>query len=374
MPDPIHIADPLLPPSSLVLVTGANGLIASHAADQLLAAGYRVRGTVRSAARCAYLCALFEARHGPGRFELVEVPDVTVPGAWDAAARGVVGIAHVVGGTELFLQGDAVDAAAAREIRWQVALLEAAAREGSGVKSVVFTSSAWAAWTPRAGRATRLTGESWNEEAVALARDGRVDAREKGLAGFMASKTLVEKGVWEWVRARNPPFAFNALLLGTVIGECLDPVNQGIPSTAGMVHWVWENVRVDVLDMMQPQWSVDCRDAGRLFVALLATRPVVDRERIYGFGGRYSWHRVAELLKALYPAHADKMAKPKDLGWDQTEVPNERGAELLARLGQRGGWRSLEESVKENAQSWLKLEAAGVTDHGYSQFAKEEEE
>ncbi|KAK4151155.1 hypothetical protein C8A00DRAFT_17409 [Chaetomidium leptoderma] len=365
---------PHLPPNSLVLVTGANGLIASHAADQLLAAGYRVRGTVRSATRCAYLSTLFAARHhhgGPDRFELVEIPDVSVPGAWDAAVRGVSGIAHVLGALDLAVQD--ADAAAAEELPWHIGLLEAAVREGDGkVKAVVFTSSAWAAWTPDGGKQVRLTGESWNEEAVALARDRGVDGKRKEFAGFMAFKTLVEKGVWEWVRLNKPPFAFNTLLLDTVIGECLDPVNQGIPSTAGMVQWVWENAHVDVLNMMQPQWFVDCRDAGRLYVALLATTPVVDGERIYGFGERYTFFRVAEILKKLYPEHADKMAKVKDLGWDQTEVPNEMGAELLARLGQQGGWRTLEESVKENAESWLKLgTSTGVTDHQHAQFGKQ---
>ncbi|KAG7289907.1 hypothetical protein NEMBOFW57_006284 [Staphylotrichum longicolle] len=372
MPTPpaLTIPNPALPPDALILVTGVNGLIASHAADQLLAAGYRVRGTVRSAPRCAYLTTLFASRHGPDRFSLYEVPDVTAPHAWDSGEvlRGVSGIAHVLGALDLAVQD--ADAAAAAELPWQIALLAAAAREGSGVRSVVFTSSAWAAWTPDVGKGrVVLTAGSWNEEAVALARDQSVEAGRKGFAGFMAFKTLVEKGVWEWVRENQPRYAFNTLLLDTVIGECLDPVNQGIPSTAGMVHWVWENAHVEVLDMIQPQWFVDCRDAGRLYVALLATAPVVDRERIFGFGARYSFFRVAEILKELYPGHAEKMAKVKDLGWDQTEVPNEVGAELLGRLGQKGGWRSLEESVKENARSWFKLESAGVTDHKHGQFA-----
>ena len=363
----LSIPNPLLPLNSLILVTGANGLIASHATDQLLAAGYRVRGTVRSAPRCAYLTKLYESRHGADRFSLLEVPDVFAPGAWDEAVRGVAGIAHVLGALDLHVQD--ADRAAAEELPWQVALLEAAAREG-GVRSVVFTSSAWAAWTPDVRRRVVLTRESWNEEALALARNREVDAKSKGFAGFMAFKTLVEKGVWEWVRQNKPAFAFNTLLLDTVIGECLDPVNQGIPSTAGMVRWVWENVHLDVLDVMQPQWFVDCRDTGRLYVALLTTAPAVDGERVYGFGGRYSFFRVAEILKELYPEHAGKVAKVKDQGWDQTEVPNELEAELLARLGQKGGWRSLKESVKENAESWLKLQPGAALDNGHEHFGE----
>lgn len=37
-----------IPKNALVVVTGANGFIASHVVDQLLLAGYRVRGTVRN--------------------------------------------------------------------------------------------------------------------------------------------------------------------------------------------------------------------------------------------------------------------------------------------------------------------------------------
>ncbi|KAK3900064.1 hypothetical protein C8A05DRAFT_46015 [Staphylotrichum tortipilum] len=351
----IHIPPGLrtLPHSALILVTGANGLIASHATDQLLAAGYRVRGTVRSIARCAYLGPLFEARHGPGRFELGEIPDVTDAEVWDLAMYGVSAVAHVLGGTDLAVQD--ADAAAEEELKWQVTILEAAKR-AEGVKSVVFTSSAWAAWTPDAGKAAQLTEASWNDEAVALARDKRVPAEKKGLAGFMAFKTLVEKGVWKWVEKNKPAFAFNTLLLDTVMGECLDPANQGIPSTAGMVRWVWENSHVELLNMMQPQWFVDCRDTGRLYVGLLATTPKIDRQRVFGFGARYSWFQVGEIMKGLYPERADQVAKVKDLRRDQTEVPNEVGVDLLARLGQFEGWRSLEESVKENAESWLKLE------------------
>ncbi|KAK3358814.1 hypothetical protein B0T25DRAFT_514474 [Lasiosphaeria hispida] len=361
----LTLSSPTLPPSSLILVTGCNGLIATHAADQLLAAGYHVRGAVRSLTASGYLTPLFTARHGPGRFTLVETPDLTVPGAWDAAVRGVAGIAHVVGAVDTQVQD--AEAAAAAELPWQIRLLEAARREG--VRSVVVTASAWGAWTPDPSKKVVLTEESWNDEAVALARDASVDAGAKGMAGFMALKTLVERGLWEWVRKEEPEFAFNTLLLDTVIGECLDPKNQGIPSTAGMVHWVWQNKLVEVLNMVKPQWFIDCRDAGRLYVALLASSPQVDRQRIYGFGERYSWVKVAEILSNLHPEHASQMAKPKDNGWDQTEVPNQKAEELLRRLGQQG-WTSLEKSVEENAKSWLKLGDAEIPEHIYSKLGK----
>ena len=42
-----------------VFVTGANGLIGSHIADQLLKRGYHVRGAVRNAEKHKYLLDYF---------------------------------------------------------------------------------------------------------------------------------------------------------------------------------------------------------------------------------------------------------------------------------------------------------------------------
>ena len=53
-----------IPPDSLILVTGANSLIGSHVADQLLLAGYRVRGTARSMSKAAWLKELFDGKYG----------------------------------------------------------------------------------------------------------------------------------------------------------------------------------------------------------------------------------------------------------------------------------------------------------------------
>ena len=75
-------------PHSLVLVTGVNGFIASHVADQLLAAGYRVRGTVRDTAKAHWINELFEQRHGKGVFDTVLVEDMAQEGAFDEAVKG----------------------------------------------------------------------------------------------------------------------------------------------------------------------------------------------------------------------------------------------------------------------------------------------
>ena len=79
-------------PPAKVLVTGANGYLATWITKKYLEAGYSVRGTVRSLSKSAFLNDKF-AHHGD-RFELVVVEDITKDGAFDQAVKGVDAITH----------------------------------------------------------------------------------------------------------------------------------------------------------------------------------------------------------------------------------------------------------------------------------------
>lgn len=83
------VVNPAVPKGSTVLVTGANGLLGSHVADQFLEHGYKVRGTVRDTGKNAWLQALFDKKYGEGRFELFTVADLSAEGAFDEAVKGM---------------------------------------------------------------------------------------------------------------------------------------------------------------------------------------------------------------------------------------------------------------------------------------------
>ncbi len=70
-------ASPVLSPGSAVLVTGASGFIGSHIANQLLEAGYLVRGVTRDSTKNAWLKTLFDGKHGSGKFTLHQVSDLS---------------------------------------------------------------------------------------------------------------------------------------------------------------------------------------------------------------------------------------------------------------------------------------------------------
>lgn len=86
--------DYAIPKGSTVLVTGANGYLASHVVDILLEIGFKVRGTVRS--KKPWLDKLFEQRHGQQQYQSIVVPDLAAEGAYVQAMRGVAAVVHVV--------------------------------------------------------------------------------------------------------------------------------------------------------------------------------------------------------------------------------------------------------------------------------------
>lgn len=86
--------DATLPKGSRVLVTGANGFVASNVIDRLLSSGYIVRGTVRDTK--PYLDDIFSKAYGEESFESVVLPSFEDTDALVSALDGVSGIIHAV--------------------------------------------------------------------------------------------------------------------------------------------------------------------------------------------------------------------------------------------------------------------------------------
>lgn len=84
-----------LPRGSRILVTGANGYISTHVADQLLGLGlgYSVRGTLRT--EKPWLNEYFLNKYGKGRFETVVI-SLQNKDEVDRALDGVDGLIHLV--------------------------------------------------------------------------------------------------------------------------------------------------------------------------------------------------------------------------------------------------------------------------------------
>jgi dihydroflavonol-4-reductase len=189
-----------------ILVTGANGFIASRIVEQLLATGRTVRGTVRSLKKERDLAPLRALPGARERLELVEA-DLLAEGSFDRAAAGCAGVVHAASPYVLTVsdpQRELVDPAVngTRNVL--------ASCERARVARVVLTSS-MAAITDEPDSNRVLTEDDWNTRS-SLERNP-----------YYYSKTLAERAAWDFVRQRQPSFDLVAINPFLVIGPSLVP-------------------------------------------------------------------------------------------------------------------------------------------------------
>ncbi len=191
---PLYPAELALPPADVV-VTGAAGFVASAIVKRLLAAGHRVRGTVRdptNAARVRHLTAL------PGAAErlTLHAADALEAGCFDEVARGAQFFIHAASpvimtparGREQELLVDP----AVRGAEHAVAAVAAA----PSVKALVLTSSYFAVFADNVG--------AKGAEHVYTEADWNTSSTLEGLP-YALSKAAAERRAWELHGAQAGP-------------------------------------------------------------------------------------------------------------------------------------------------------------------------
>ncbi|GFF38211.1 aldehyde reductase 2 [Aspergillus udagawae] len=339
---PLTIEQPAIPQGSMVLITGVNGFIGSHIADQFLTFGYKVRGTTRSLEKNAWISTLFDKKYGPGNFELVAVPDMVAQDAFVEAVKGVSAVVHTA---TIFSLDPNPHNVIPGTISGTVNALEAAAQEPS-VKRFVLTSSSCAALIPKPNNPVKVTTDTWNDEAVELAYRDPPYEPERALPVYAASKTLSEKEAWKFMDEKKPSFTLNAVLPNMNFGASLDVTNQGHPSTSAIVAELFKG-DTNYLGGITPQYFVDVQDDAILHVAA-AIHPGVQSERVFAFAAPVNGDGVLAILRKLYPGRSfpANFQAEEDLS---EIVPRKRAEALLREMG-RDGWTSLEESIKRNTE------------------------
>ncbi|KAF5377007.1 hypothetical protein D9615_007320 [Tricholomella constricta] len=234
---------PTISAGDKVLVSGANGFVATWVVRRFLEKGYAVRGTVRSADKGKFLEDLFQ-QYGE-RFEVVVVEDITkarilFEGAFDEAVKGVDAIAHTA--SPFYLNAVSHDELIGPAVNGTVGILRSAVKSGQNVKRIDVTSSC--ASVSEVGVDKVFSELDWNDLAVRDVWEQGDNA--PGLSKYCASKTLAEKAAWEFyeksrsdikwdLSVLNPPFVF-----GPAIHDIKNP--DALNTSARM--W-YETVLVD---------------------------------------------------------------------------------------------------------------------------------
>jgi nucleoside-diphosphate-sugar epimerase len=335
---------------STVLVTGGSGFLGSYCVLALLAAGHRVRATVRSAAREADARALLQ--QGGARADELSfvVADLRKDEGWSEAVAGCEYVLHVASPFPETIPADENDLIVpARE----GALRVLAAARDAGVRRVVLTSSFAAIGYGHAPREAPFDESSWTDPAADDVRP------------YVKSKTLAERAAWDFMRERGGSLELSVVnpvgIFGPVLGSDYSTsillvqrlLDGQIPGCPRMSFGV-----------------VDVRDVAALHVIAM-THPEAKNERFIATVGDFMFIiEIAQLLRRRLGAAARSVPRWQLPDWmvRLAALRDPAVKQILPELGKSKnatnekarrvlGWapRTSEEAIIASAESLLRL-------------------
>lgn len=285
-----------------VFVTGASGFIAQHIVKALVAKGYKVVGTVRSAAKGDALVSNLGSA-----FTYEIVPDISAPHAFDEALKSHPEATVVLHTASPFFydttepEKDLIIPA----IRGTENIMNAIANYAPQVRRMVVTLSDAAVYSlvDERNPALLFNEESWNnityEEAV-----------KDPVAAYYGAKLFAEKHVWKFleqhpeldlkVASVNPVYVFGPQAFKLEVKPVLNTSNQVIKTLMEL----GPNDEFE-LDM---GGAVDVRDVALAHLAGFEREDTVGK-RLFMTSGQFLAQMMLDIINANVPSLLGKIPK-----------------------------------------------------------------
>lgn len=272
------------PRQERVVVTGLSGFIAQHVGLELVAAGYRVRGTVRDLERGRAL--VDELGVGPDAIELVEA-HLERDAGWAAAMEGATYVHHVASPFPAVLPEDPDEMIVpARDGTLRV--LRAA--KAAGVERVVMTSSVTAVAYGAPRDKLNFDESDWSNP------DHRADH-----TAYTLSKTLAERAAWDWLKGEGEGLELTTINPTLVLGPLVSP--RGSTSLQAIAQPLGGQLPAIPKLAMQ---LVDVREVAKAHVVAM-THPEAAGERFLLAGENTTLPAICATLKERFPEGAQKV-------------------------------------------------------------------
>lgn len=335
----------------LVLVTGGSGFIGAHSIIQLLAAGYRVRTSVRSLAREGDVRAMLKTGGAePGDALSFVAADLMSDAGWKEAVSGCAYVLHVA--------SPFPPAAPQHEDELIVPAREGALRvlraaRDAGVKRVVLTSSFAAIGYGQKPQAEPFTEANWT------------DANGDDVRAYTKSKTLAERAAWDFINREGGALELAVVNPVGVFGPVLGP---DYSTSILLVQRLMDGAMPGCPNLNFG--IVDVRDVADLHLRAM-TNPAAKGERFLAVAGDFlSIQQIARVLKARMGAAARRVPTGVLPNWmiRLAAMRDPAVAQIVPELGKRKngsnakarnvlGWtpRSNEDSIVATAESMVRL-------------------
>jgi len=254
-----------------VLLTGISGFIGQHCAQQLLAAGYAVKGSVRNLEKAAAVrTAVGDSEH----LEFCEL-DLMKDQGWEDAAADCDFLMHVA---SPFFSKEPKDENKLIRPAVDGTLRALAAADKAGIKRVVLTSSMVAMLGELKGD-PNITDQSWT------------DIKAKSATAYLKSKTLAEMAAWDFAKDKfelvtvHPGPVFGPPLNNNISGESMTMISNMITGKIPMMFKAAINMS-------------DVRDVAKIHVSALENPEAANRRFVVASETAHPFTEMTSILKS----------------------------------------------------------------------------
>lgn len=264
--------------SKTVLLTGVSGYIGLHCAQQLLSAGYSVRGSVRNEAKASSVRETLSAAKVDTQNLSIVTLDLMSDTGWDAATSGCDYVMHVASPFVIANPKNA-DEMISPAVNGTLRMLKAAKK--AGVQRVVLTSS--------------ILSMMGSMKSGTFGPEDWTDTNAPDVSVYTQSKTLAEKAAWDFIAepsgdnalemvSINPGGVFGPPLGTDITGQSMNMLDQMLRGKMPMVP----NAAFPM---------VDVRDVALLHVQALEKPGAAGKRMIAASAKPQGFAGIAQMLK-----------------------------------------------------------------------------
>ncbi|KAJ5356645.1 NAD dependent epimerase/dehydratase [Penicillium concentricum] len=326
-----------------VLLTGANGFVASHILSILIDQGYAVTATVRSLSKGEAIIKTHPS--WKGKIDFAIVSDFTTEGPFDEIFKTtsidyVIHAASPVNFQVSDIQKEMIEPAE----KGTTEILKATLKYGSSLKRFVLLSSAVSvmnSFEDMTKEGKPYTEKDWNPVTAEQAIE-----RHDAVLGYNVSKTRAEAAAWEFFEKNKPSFDLVVINPDIITGPMLHPIDGpgSINETNRFAIANFIDGTHKTIDGVQfPFYHfVDVRDVARSHVEAL-TNPAAANQRILLISDLITPQLVVNTIRENFPQLKDRVPEgnPSQIlppgihptGWD-TRV----SLDILAKGTKTGKW------------------------------------